>query len=109
MPSVDDSADAPDEYDTSYTTTFDPTEKDQPTEAVVTAVASLVEQDPMDLPPLYEVVDSDALNSLVEHAYRTESAGVQQLSFIYEGFDVSVRSDGQVLIANPTTGSSSNT
>ncbi|RQH00821.1 HalOD1 output domain-containing protein [Natrarchaeobius oligotrophus] len=102
MPSVDDSADAPDSRD-SYVTTFDPTLDDQPSDAVVSAVASLVERDPIELTPLYEAVEPDALDTLVEHAQEADGAGTHQVWFTYEGFDVGVRSDGEVRIRDGTS------
>ncbi|QSX00756.1 HalOD1 output domain-containing protein [Haloterrigena alkaliphila] len=94
MPSEDDPADA---GDVDYVATFDPDAGERASEAVLTAVATLVDARPADLAPLYEAVDPDALDALVEHARRTD-AGTHQLWFAYEGFDVGVRSGGRILI-----------
>ncbi|RQG94010.1 HalOD1 output domain-containing protein [Natrarchaeobius chitinivorans] len=106
MPSVDDPADASEPRD-SYVTTFDPAVDDQPTAAIVTAVASLVERDPLELTPLYDAIDPDALESLFDHACRADDAS-HQVWFTYEGFDVGVCSDGEVRISDATPKSTSN-
>ncbi len=67
--------------------------------AVVTVVATVLDRNPIDLPPLESTIDTDALNRLV-----TGSAGVQlcdSISFKYEGVEVTVTSEGQIE-ANPT-------
>lgn len=102
MPSANDSEDRPETGDTSYVTTFDPDSGERASEAVVTAVAAIVGEDPVHLAPLYEAVEPDALDSLVEHARRADDAGTHQLWFTYQGFDVAVRSDGQIRIRDAT-------
>ncbi|MFB1062412.1 HalOD1 output domain-containing protein [Natrinema sp. H-ect4] len=57
-----------------------------PTNAVIEAVAEATDSDPLDLPPLYEAVDPDALNTLFDSS---ETSG--QVSFPYAGFEVTVR------------------
>ena len=106
MPSVDDSADAPDPREPTYVATFDPTAAEQPSEAIVTAVATLADEDPLELPPLYEVVEPNALEALIEHAHR-KNAGTHQVWFTYEGFDVGVRTDGRITIVEATGSSAS--
>ena len=98
MPSTNDPADEP---TAQCVTTFDPADS-RPSEAVVTAVATQLEADPVELSPLYDVVNPDALDDLVEHAQRTETGETQLVWFTYEGFDVGVRSDGQVRIRDAT-------
>ncbi|WP_049928981.1 HalOD1 output domain-containing protein [Halopiger goleimassiliensis] len=99
MPSEDDHLDpAEDEY----VTTFDPDAGESASESVITAVAALSGTRPVDLPPLYEAVDPDALDSLIAHARRTD-AGTHELWFSYDGFDVSVRSDGRIRIVGSET------
>lgn len=56
---------------------------------IVQKVAAALERDPMDLEPLAGIVDVDALSSLAS----TQSVDV---SFEYEGLQVSVRTDGTV-------------
>lgn len=98
MPSRDDD---PSQRDSDFVTTFDPS-RDRPSEAVVEAVASLREVDPAAISPLYDVVEPDALDSFVQHAQRIDDAGTHQVWFTYEGFDVGVRSDGEVRLRDAT-------
>lgn len=48
-----------------YITQYDPAQNRQITEAVIDALAAANECDPLDLPPLYEAVDPDALELIV--------------------------------------------
>ncbi|MFD1565167.1 HalOD1 output domain-containing protein [Haloarchaeobius amylolyticus] len=98
MPSTNDPTDKPTDQ---RVTTFDPADS-RPSEAVVTAVATQLETDPVELSPLYDVVDPDALDDLVDHAQRTGTDETQLVWFTYEGFAVGVRSDGQVRIRDTT-------
>ena len=101
MPSIDDSPDASDRAP-SYVATFDPDADERASDTIVTAIATLRDEDAAALEPLYEAVDPDALNTLVEHARRVEDAGTHELWFTYEGFDVGVRTDGEIRIRAAT-------
>ena len=101
MPSTDDTAD-----DAGYVTTFDPAEDEQPSEAIVTAVATVADEDPLELSPLYEVVEASALDALVQHAHR-KNAGMHEVWFSYEGYDVGVRTDGQIRVVGTDTADAS--
>lgn len=63
--------------------------------AVVSAVADASGMDMVELPPLYEAIDPDALNALFTG--RSEPA-VGQVSFRYAGYDVVVRGTGVVRV-----------
>lgn len=58
---------------------------------VVEAVARRVGSDPLDLPPLFEAVDTDALDALVAN-----STGPIEVTFEYQGYTVTVQGDGRV-------------
>lgn len=60
------------------------------TDRVVSAVARELNTDPLELPPLYNVVDGDSLESWVE----TSEDG--ELTFSYAGVRVTVYSSGTV-------------
>ncbi|SFC27959.1 hypothetical protein SAMN05444422_106193 [Halobiforma haloterrestris] len=116
MPSSDESTD-PAESDASYATTFDPHAGDGPSERIIDAVAALTNEDPLELTPLYEAVDPDALDALFVHSRGRSGlsaasgdpdvdGGIDELWFTYEGFDVGVHSDGEILIQEATQGSS---
>lgn len=61
-------------------------------ERVVQMVATETDTDQLDLPPLFEAIDPDALDSIME----TMTDG--ELSFAYAGTTVSVDSTGAVQI-----------
>lgn len=64
-----------------------------PVYAVVSAVAEASGLDMLELPPLYEAINPDALNELFTS--RSEPA-VGEVSFEYAGYDVVVRGTGVV-------------
>ncbi|MBZ6495330.1 HalOD1 output domain-containing protein [Natrinema longum] len=105
MPSPNGPDDGPEANASRYVTTFDPEAGERASDAIVTAVAAIVGTDSVDLPPLYDAVDPEALDSLVEHAQRMEDAGTHQVWFTYESFDVGVRTDGEIRIRDATTAS----
>lgn len=70
----------------------------QPSEALIAAVATLSGTDATSLPPLYDVIDPEALDSLYEHV-RERNGGdssAYQITFPYEGYDVCVEFDGRI-------------
>lgn len=66
-----------------------------PVYAVVSAVAEVEGTDPVELPPLYEAINPEALNDLFMS--RPVSA-VETVSFQYGGYDVVVRGSGEVQV-----------
>jgi hypothetical protein len=59
-------------------------------ERVIRTISTAADSDPTELPPLYDAIDPDALDALVE---RMSDGSV---SFAYAGYDVTVESDGTV-------------
>lgn len=77
---------------------FDPLE-DDPSIAVVEAVADAADTDPSDLQTLHAAVDPDALDALLSStALRGEFC---RLTFHYAGYEVSVFDHGLVTVADP--------
>lgn len=72
-----------------------------PAEVVVEALAEAAEIDPIDLPPLYEVVDLDALDQLFRERSGASHANTL-LSFRVETWNVFVRADGRVRVCDST-------
>lgn len=68
---------------------------ESPTLAIVEAIASALDRDPMEMPPLYEVVETEALDAILQRGVRTDSVPVT-IQFEYEGFDVTVDSRRQI-------------
>lgn len=73
-----------------------------PTDAVVRVIAVVTDTDPGDLAPLYESVDTEALNELFEHRSNAPYSGEQVLAFTVNGWNVFVRDDGQIRVCDPT-------
>lgn len=76
-----------------------PTDPDAPptsvTAAVVEAVAVHRSVDPVTLePPLHDVIDTDALESLFAPTRRGSRSGT--VTFVYDGLEVTVDADGTV-------------
>lgn len=72
-----------------------------PVEVIVEALAEAAEVDPLDLPPLYEFIDLDALDQLFnEHDGVSKTDAL--LSFRVETWNVFVRSDGRIWICDNT-------
>lgn len=65
---------------------------------VVETVAESISRDALSLPPLFDVVDPDALEALVE----TMSSG--EISFRYVGLRVTVSSDGTIDLDGQSVG-----
>ena len=71
--------------------TYELDEDEQPSEAVVRAVAALTNRSSLDLEPLYDVIDPSHLNELF---VETDHGAVStELSFEFNGFDVTVTHD----------------
>jgi hypothetical protein len=60
--------------------------------AVVKGVATVSGDEPLALPPLQEVIDSDALETLLAHDAEVE------VTFPYAGYAVSVSSEAEVVV-----------
>ncbi|MBO4247640.1 hypothetical protein IL252_07400 [Halomicrobium sp. IBSBa] len=65
-----------------------------PSTAIVEAVSTSADTPAVELPPLYEVVDPDALDALFADG---QTFGV--VTFEYAGYDVTVRADGHVEVS----------
>lgn len=72
-----------------------------PVEAIVDALTQIEGIDTTALPPLYDVIDTDALNRLfAREGEEGDPAAI--LSFRYDTWNVFVRSDGQIRICDAT-------
>lgn len=65
----------------------------EPSTAIVTAVADATGREPTDLPPLHHHIDADALNRLLTRG-AVDGDGPVQASFSYAGVGVTVDSAG---------------
>ena len=64
---------------------------------IVERVAAKADVDPFDLSPLASVIDPDALEKLLSKADRDDAAELE-IEFLYEGYAVSVASDGTISV-----------
>ena len=67
-----------------------------PSIAVVEAISVAANREPLDGPPLYDAVDSEALDDLFETEGRPPAN--LEVSFTYDGFDVTVTGAGTVTV-----------
>ncbi|ELY65692.1 HalOD1 output domain-containing protein [Natrinema versiforme] len=70
--------------------------------AVVAAVSDVLGVDPIELDPLYNTVDTDALNELVQR--RDTSHGSVDVSFTLEGYEITVFSNEVVTVSPSASG-----
>lgn len=90
------------EYDPdfdAYRGTFDTDDVNAST-VIVEAIAGIDHRDPMDLEPLYDSIDTDALDSIVANADRAAVS----VSFVAENYRVTVHGDGSYEIEPPEIG-----
>ena len=69
-----------------------------PSQAVVETVAVASNREPKAIEPLYDVVDPDALDSLVGANGTASSRSGPTVTFEFAGHDVTVRGDGTVVV-----------
>jgi hypothetical protein len=72
-----------------------------PAEAVLDALGEVTDVDPIDLSPLYDAVDPDALDQLF-HAADGRSDGDGLLGFAFEDWNVFVSGDGRIRVCDAT-------
>ncbi|MBV0902204.1 HalOD1 output domain-containing protein [Haloarcula salina] len=70
--------------------------------AVVRAVSTFEQRDPIALAPLHETVDADALDALFASARGNESAQRGCVSFTFSDSFVTVDADGQISVVPDT-------
>lgn len=68
-----------------------------PSTVVIEKVSSISERDPLKMPPLYDAIDTEALDTLLVGAAENGVSDVQ-VSFEYDGFSVYINSTGHVSI-----------
>jgi len=72
-----------------------------PAKVIIDAVAEAANVEPVELPPLYEFIDPDSLNTLFQqHEGAVDSEAV--LSFRIDHWNVFVRADGRIRVCDST-------
>lgn len=84
-----------------YRTEFDDHAR-PPTEAVIFAVAEASQTDPLDLPPLHSVLDTDALNALFDTSTNSQSRTKITVSFEFADHHVVLKGHGIIVITPPS-------
>lgn len=69
-----------------------------PSTRVVEALTDAMDVDPADLPPLYDVIEPDALDSLFAPRVDGSPRAGGRVSFWFEGYEVTVHDDGEVQV-----------
>ncbi|QSW97871.1 HalOD1 output domain-containing protein [Haloterrigena alkaliphila] len=70
-----------------------------PSLELIEQVASLEETDPMALPPLYDAIDPEALDSLCRSSASDGAMTEPTVHFTYCGYDVRVGAAGDVAVS----------
>jgi hypothetical protein len=73
---------------------FDWTSYESASVAVIEAIADASNEEVIDLPPLYEMVDPDALDRLVTDDPYSPTPGQVDVSFTFDGYLVRITSAG---------------
>ncbi|MHC3437391.1 HalOD1 output domain-containing protein [Natrialbaceae archaeon A-gly3] len=70
--------------------------------AVIQAIATARETTPSEMEPLYNVIDLEALDKIVEHANAKDRNGSLSMRFLIDGLEVNVCADGEVVVCDST-------
>lgn len=81
-----------------YRTAYDFASVD-PSVAVIDVLETITERESTALPPLYEAVDPEALEAVLESAQRTPHPDQSSVSFRYQEFAITVFGDGALEVA----------
>jgi hypothetical protein len=74
---------------------------ERPSQVIIDLIADLEGVDPVDLsPPLYSVVDPDALDALFHSSNDNSAQTPGHVYFEYCGYEIRVQSDNEVAILN---------
>lgn len=84
----------------SHPSTTSPETAQSITTTIVTTIADCEEVAPTDLPPLYNRINTDALDKLIAHRDSERASGETQVTFDYYGYEVTVTGDGHVHVCN---------
>lgn len=81
--------------------TYEETSGQSPTMTIVDALAAAMEIEPTELPPLFEIVDPDAIDTLFSNT-ESETDAAAMLSFNYRTWNVFVNADGRIRVCDAT-------
>lgn len=92
---ADDSGTDVDPEGESYESDHEWGETDVPSAVVVRTVAALSGENPLDMPPLHDVVDPDALDEVLASGRADEERSIH-VSFQYFGYSIDLDRDGHL-------------
>ena len=69
---------------------------------VIRGIATLNGEQPTDIKPLHDVIDPDALDALFQPVSEESTERRANVSFPFEGYEVTVYADGEIVIALPS-------
>lgn len=72
-----------------------------PTDVIIEALAEAAGVDPEELPPLYEFIEPDAIDTLFDRHDGAEGSGAL-LSFTVDTWNVFLRADGRIRVCDAT-------
>lgn len=73
-----------------------------PSDSVIKALAAAADVDPFELPPLFEYIDTDNIDMLVQEYERNSTTPPPYITFEVEKWAVFVRADGIIRIFDTT-------
>lgn len=79
---------------------FEWTTADGPSSAVVQAVSTVADEDPLDIEPLYDVVDPDALDTLFTQSQYYHGPPNGSIQFEYHSYTVVIKANGRGYICD---------
>ena len=79
---------------------YDPADDDTPAEAVVDAVATATDRDPLELPRLYDAINPDIINNLLDGTSRSHRNGFV-FGFEFLEWNILIRGDGTIFVFDP--------
>ena len=74
--------------------TFDVRSAESPSNAVVNAVAAIDDTHPLELAPLYDAIDTDALDTLFRSRSESTNQSSGHVDFLYSGYLIRVDASG---------------
>ncbi|WP_126662599.1 HalOD1 output domain-containing protein [Haloterrigena salifodinae] len=77
---------------------FEPTNSGQLSSAIVCAISTVADRSPRDIGPLWEAIDPEALERLLDHAAARGAVASVGLEFSVDEFDIVVTDCGEILV-----------
>lgn len=83
-----------------YRATFD-SSTDQGGLAIISVIAAISGTPPLELPPLYPSINTDAVESLLKNTTGNSAPDDPEISSTYEGYTVTIHSNGVIAVQPP--------